>query len=134
MWLKDLCGLSWESSLTLMTPEALTGYRRAKTMEFLSHLEWEHPDLVASARIAVIYREGARDFRGALGLNWRECQMLSMVGEMKVVTLSQLEKEVFEQVTVLWSLFSLADLEKIQLEQGMPEDDPEAAWDSHRLA
>ena len=113
--------------------QVLTGWERAKTMEFLTLLEREHPDAVTGASISVIYCEGAKDFRGALGLNWRECQMLLMVGEMKIVSLSPQEQRVYEQATKLWSHFPLAELEKIQLTQGMPGDNPEAAWDSYRL-
>ena len=118
----------------MMTPEALTGYERQKTLECLELLQRKYPDVVKDALYTAICHEGTRDFRGALGLKWRECQMFSMVGEMKVATFGPLKREVFNQARGLWSSFPLQELEAIYLEQGMPDDDSEAAWDSYRLA
>lgn len=113
--------------------QVMTGYELSKTLDCLKLLSRDYPDVVSEARINVIYQKGAAGECGALGFSPRQCQMLIM-DPTKRGYFEPIKKLVYRQARELWLRFSLAELESMHLAEGMSKGNPEAAWDSYRLA
>lgn len=113
--------------------QIMTGYEISKTLDCLNLLSRDHLDIVREARINVIYQKGATGKCGALGFSPSQCQMLIM-DPTKRGYFDPIERQIYRQARELWLRFSLAELESMHLAEVMSKGNPEAAWDSYRLA